>query len=202
MSLKPSPRMWLFRYNRQRRSVVGVTRNVPERAHDRYYQPDMLWLCECGNFIENGLHCPRCLCEPPWGCPCEGCQNPEPPYDNYDEELGYGYAYEDDRPDLPDEAYMEIDLPPGPLTYYHARWEYATDVPGVGTTRVHTTMTAVLPQNLILFLRNQRFLSASYGRTFVRASKGKWEERDGEDVTLRVSVISSDVPWIRKEDTW
>jgi hypothetical protein len=34
------------------------------------------WLCSCGNYIEDGLHCPRCRREPPWGCPCAFCQDP------------------------------------------------------------------------------------------------------------------------------
>ncbi|KPL06997.1 hypothetical protein AMJ85_09895 [candidate division BRC1 bacterium SM23_51] len=29
------------------------------------------WLCGCGNWIDDGLHCPNCGCEPPWGCPCD-----------------------------------------------------------------------------------------------------------------------------------
>lgn len=32
------------------------------------------WLCDCGNYIEDGLHCQLCGLEPPWGCPCDGCQ--------------------------------------------------------------------------------------------------------------------------------
>ena len=35
------------------------------------------WLCNCGNYIEDGLHCPLCGHEPPWGCPCDGCQGYE-----------------------------------------------------------------------------------------------------------------------------
>jgi len=44
------------------------------------------WLCECGNYITNGCHCPRCGREPPWGCPCSQCQDPD---DNFDEEPIY-----------------------------------------------------------------------------------------------------------------
>jgi hypothetical protein len=33
------------------------------------------WMCSCGNFVEDGMHCDICGCEPPWGCPCEGCQS-------------------------------------------------------------------------------------------------------------------------------
>ena len=39
------------------------------------------WLCECGNYIENGLHCPQCHCEPSWGCPCSFCQGGEDQYE-------------------------------------------------------------------------------------------------------------------------
>lgn len=28
------------------------------------------WLCMCGNYIEDGLHCDECGGEPPWGCDC------------------------------------------------------------------------------------------------------------------------------------
>ena len=36
------------------------------------------WLCNCGHFITDGLHCPKCGAEPSWGCPCSQCQNPDP----------------------------------------------------------------------------------------------------------------------------
>lgn len=32
------------------------------------------WLCPCGDFIEDGMHC-DCGREPPWGCPCNSCQD-------------------------------------------------------------------------------------------------------------------------------
>ena len=35
------------------------------------------WLCDCGNYITDGCHCPLCGREPPWGCPCDDCQNPD-----------------------------------------------------------------------------------------------------------------------------
>ena len=41
------------------------------------------WLCDCGAFIEDGLHCPRCGAEPPWGCPCE-LHDLDAPEDDYD----------------------------------------------------------------------------------------------------------------------
>lgn len=32
------------------------------------------WLSVCGHYIEDGLHCPDCGEEPPWGCPCDICE--------------------------------------------------------------------------------------------------------------------------------
>jgi len=31
------------------------------------------WLCVCGHYQEDGLHCDRCGHEPPWGCDCSWC---------------------------------------------------------------------------------------------------------------------------------
>jgi hypothetical protein len=50
------------------------------------YDDTECWLCVCGNYITNGLHCPVCGLEPPWGCPCSECQNP----DDYDPEMDFG----------------------------------------------------------------------------------------------------------------
>ena len=38
-------------------------------------EPDLQWLCWCGNFQEDGLHCDLCGNEPPWGCDCSYCDN-------------------------------------------------------------------------------------------------------------------------------
>jgi len=32
------------------------------------------WLCTCGRWIDDGLHCGTCMTEPPQGCPCSSCQ--------------------------------------------------------------------------------------------------------------------------------
>lgn len=46
------------------------------------------WLCNCGNWIDDGLHCGICQAEPPWGCPCSWCQGDryesEEEYDDFD----------------------------------------------------------------------------------------------------------------------
>lgn len=51
------------------------------------------WLCDCGNYIDDGCHCPRCHREPPWGCPCSFCQDGE---DEYDPDMDFGYEFERD----------------------------------------------------------------------------------------------------------
>lgn len=33
------------------------------------------WLCSCGSYIEDGLHCELCGSEPPWGCGCSLCDD-------------------------------------------------------------------------------------------------------------------------------
>ena len=53
------------------------------------------WLCQCGNWITDGQHCPICYSEPPWGCDCSACRERaldaiEPEYD------GFGDPYDDD----------------------------------------------------------------------------------------------------------
>lgn len=46
-----------------------------EDANDIEDDLDNHWLCECGNYIEDGCHCRMCQREPPWGCPCSWCQD-------------------------------------------------------------------------------------------------------------------------------
>jgi hypothetical protein len=36
---------------------------------------DQHWMCSCGNYEESGLHCSLCGNQPPWGCPCSGCDS-------------------------------------------------------------------------------------------------------------------------------
>lgn len=43
------------------------------------------WLCDCGAYIEDGMHCRNCGREPPWGCPCERCQDGGDPDTDWDE---------------------------------------------------------------------------------------------------------------------
>ena len=43
----------------------------------------MVWLCECGEIVETDLCCPRCHCEPPWGCDC--ALHESDPFDEYAE---------------------------------------------------------------------------------------------------------------------
>lgn len=50
------------------------------------------WLCDCGHYQDDGLHCDVCGREPPWGCPCEACQSP----DDDDEEF-WEPDYEEER---------------------------------------------------------------------------------------------------------
>ena len=35
------------------------------------------WLCSCGHYEESGLHCRVCQAEPPWGCDCSQCAEPD-----------------------------------------------------------------------------------------------------------------------------
>lgn len=36
---------------------------------------DNHWMCGCGNYQEDGLHCSACGNEPPWGCDCSFCND-------------------------------------------------------------------------------------------------------------------------------
>jgi hypothetical protein len=62
------------------------------------------WLCDCGAWNTDSMHCSSCRAEPPWGCPGECCQGhedeeyepDEPGYDPFsdyaDDEPGPGYV--------------------------------------------------------------------------------------------------------------
>lgn len=54
------------------------------------------WLCHCGNYVIDGLHCEMCQAEPPWGCPCDWCQG-----DRYEDEEYYDEDYFDPYGDPP-----------------------------------------------------------------------------------------------------
>jgi hypothetical protein len=53
---------------------------------------DPSWLCHCGHYQEDGLHCDCCGAEPPWGCPCDGHEADDPDeegfLDLFDYDLG------------------------------------------------------------------------------------------------------------------
>lgn len=38
-------------------------------------EADQGWLCQCGHWQNDGLHCDLCGCEPPWGCDCSFCND-------------------------------------------------------------------------------------------------------------------------------
>lgn len=37
--------------------------------------PDDGWLCSCGNWQDDPLHCNECGNSPSWGCGCSFCQS-------------------------------------------------------------------------------------------------------------------------------
>jgi hypothetical protein len=70
----------------------GEPENHPSGCDCPDCAPDENWLCNCGEFIEDGYHCPNCGCEPPWGCPCSGCQDG----DDEDDDLSYSDVTRED----------------------------------------------------------------------------------------------------------
>lgn len=53
---------------------------APKGAEDREQEGEEKedgWLCQCGNYQENGLHCSSCGNQPPWGCDCSQCDEDE-----------------------------------------------------------------------------------------------------------------------------
>lgn len=44
-----------------------------ETGMEEKYPGTHEWLCEAGHLHED-VHCPHTGQEPPWGCPCSGCQ--------------------------------------------------------------------------------------------------------------------------------
>jgi hypothetical protein len=65
----------------------GLKRWLREVKRGDYYDERDAWLCVCGNFITDGLHCSACHAEPPWGCPCSRCQGER--YADESEDDGY-----------------------------------------------------------------------------------------------------------------
>lgn len=54
-------------------SQIFEDEDYPEPTED--FDDSECWLCGCGAFITDGLHCSTCGGEPPWGCPCSFCQS-------------------------------------------------------------------------------------------------------------------------------
>ena len=87
------------RLRRRRRNelVIALRREEADRN---------CWLCQCGNWIEDGLHCMECLAEPPWGCPCCFCDER---YDDDFEEPDEFDAYFDDPDCFPENDKEDLD---------------------------------------------------------------------------------------------
>lgn len=54
--------------------------------------PDDGWLCHCGHWQEDLMHCDHCKAEPPPGCPCSFCQDGP---DEEEADIGQDYYHED-----------------------------------------------------------------------------------------------------------
>ena len=79
-----------FTWHRDEGGVAIVSGYDPEN------DPEVHWLCWCGNFITDGCcHCAECGAEAPWGCDC-GIK------DDYDEDQDFGFGY-DFEPDYESE---------------------------------------------------------------------------------------------------
>ena len=46
------------------------------------------WLCTCGHWEDSFFHCTHCGRQPPWGCDCSQCD--EPDYEDEDDFDTYG----------------------------------------------------------------------------------------------------------------
>lgn len=77
----------LKRYQRRQAKARYYGRRCTTRAKKTNVRQQMQeepgWLCDCGAWIDGLFHCSNCRNEPPCGCPCSFCQDPEP--DEYDE---------------------------------------------------------------------------------------------------------------------
>lgn len=76
----------------------------PYFAEDDPGDDTLCWLCPCGEWIEDGRHCPDCLRQPPWGCPCMACEG-ENDGDTDEEDadvdfIDYGYGFSSFESDL------------------------------------------------------------------------------------------------------
>jgi hypothetical protein len=99
-------------YGKNRKAMKRWLRDV--RAGRWWDNDDLLdddfderdaWLSVCGEFITNGLHCPKCRQEPPCGCPCSFCQDGE------DEDAGDAFYFDNDFDDdgFDDEEDFDLD---------------------------------------------------------------------------------------------
>lgn len=55
------------------RTTAGAWQDANEYVDDTFTG----WLCWCGHWEESDLHCSNCGNEPPWGCACGACEEPE-----------------------------------------------------------------------------------------------------------------------------
>jgi hypothetical protein len=68
---------------------------MTDKNENDFFLEEDSWLCICGYLIENGMHCPNCRNEPPWGCPCSECQNPDPNFQEMDANEDFRFMWED-----------------------------------------------------------------------------------------------------------
>jgi hypothetical protein len=77
---------------------------------DYDYDGSQAWLCVCGHYQEDGLHCECCGAEPPWGCDCGLCDELRQEEANRDEWLA---MWEDYPGELLEPTIGFLDLPSG-----------------------------------------------------------------------------------------
>lgn len=87
-------------YGKNRKSMKRWLRDVKSGV---YFDLRDAWVCNCGDFITDGCHCPSCGAEPPWGCPCSWCQDDRYADDEDDGYDGYDFDPYDDDDDDDDE---------------------------------------------------------------------------------------------------
>lgn len=90
----------LARRNKSRR--LNRLKKHRKLREQQEYEDSLCWLCNCGNWIEDGLHCQCCNAQPPWGCPCSWCDGEDRDYDDldYDDMDQFDYEdYDQERPE-------------------------------------------------------------------------------------------------------
>ncbi len=55
------------------------------------YDPDACWLCVCGHYQTDGMHCACCGNEPPWGCDCGEHNDDDDDGEDDDHDFSYDY---------------------------------------------------------------------------------------------------------------